>query len=277
MSWKALSWATEARCGSPVVKLVLILLANKADEDFSCYPSIRTLMDESEAARSTVIRALGTLEQDGFLTRRAQYHRSGAQRSTRYYLNHPDAVLPDEAGGVTDGPSRLAQTPPGSSERRGPSHSRTRGVAQRHPPRVAQRDPLNPPCEPPSDPAPSSPADDVLNGLPAPWTVGRADRAQLSPAITKALGDGWEVEDLILFLSRNPQGVRFPARVLTSRLADLPAPPRTLTGPSPVALLPWCGECEDERSRTITIYRENGTEAATFCPKCSPQSARSAG
>ncbi len=91
MSWKALDWATESDISSPTTKFVLHLLANKADEEFSCYPSIRTLMAESGAGRSTVMRALQELEATGFITRRPQFHDSGAQRSTRYYLNHPQA------------------------------------------------------------------------------------------------------------------------------------------------------------------------------------------
>src|SRR5262245_22224339 len=91
MSWKALDWATESDIRSPTTKFVLHLLANKADEDFSCYPSIRTLMAESGAGRSTVMRALKELEATGFITRRPQFHDSGAQRSTRYYLSHLQA------------------------------------------------------------------------------------------------------------------------------------------------------------------------------------------
>lgn len=36
----------------------------------------------------------------------------------------------------------------------------------------------------------------------------------------------------------------------------------------------WCGEYEDERSRTITVVLPDGTEVATFCPRCSPQAHR---
>ena len=113
MSWKALDWATESDIGSPTTKFVLHLLANKADEDFSCYPSIRTLMAESGAGRSTVMRALQELEATGFITRRPQFHDSGAQRSTRYYLNHPQA--PHLAPRLTAGrgPSQN-ETPRGS-------------------------------------------------------------------------------------------------------------------------------------------------------------------
>jgi DNA-binding transcriptional MocR family regulator len=89
MSWKAVDWATDSDVGSPITKLILILLANKADESFSCYPSIRTLMSESGAGRSTVLRALKDLETNGFITRQPQFRESGAQRSTRYYLTIP--------------------------------------------------------------------------------------------------------------------------------------------------------------------------------------------
>src|SRR6478752_3209301 len=65
MSWKALDWATDINVGSPTMRLILILLANKADEQFSCYPSVRTLMAESCAARSTVLKALNGLEHEG--------------------------------------------------------------------------------------------------------------------------------------------------------------------------------------------------------------------
>ena len=47
MSWKALDWATGIRVGSPTMRLILILLANKADEKFSCYPSVGTLVTQS--------------------------------------------------------------------------------------------------------------------------------------------------------------------------------------------------------------------------------------
>ena len=91
MSWEALAWAKDSDITQPVAKFILVLLANKADENFSCYPSIRTLMAESGAGRSTVLRALSHLEARGFITRRPQFHDSGARRSTRYYLNHPRA------------------------------------------------------------------------------------------------------------------------------------------------------------------------------------------
>ena len=89
MRWKALDWATDSQVGSSTTKFILLLLANKADENFSCYPSIRTLMADSDAGRSTVMRALKELEASGFITREPQFHDSGGRRSNRYYLNDP--------------------------------------------------------------------------------------------------------------------------------------------------------------------------------------------
>jgi ferredoxin len=32
--------------------------------------------------------------------------------------------------------------------------------------------------------------------------------------------------------------------------------------------LPWCGECQDERPRTVTITRSDGSEVAALCSPC---------
>ncbi|MFV9633941.1 helix-turn-helix domain-containing protein [Mycobacterium neumannii] len=236
------------------MRLVLILLANKADENFSCYPSVRTLMAEASAGRSTVLRALKALEAEGLITRVAQYHESGAQRSSRYFLNHPDA--PHLEPGPESGPLDP------QAGRRG-SHPGTPTVQHRDPPGVQDRDPLNPPHEPPSEPSPTG----LLESMPEPWRLSRGEAARISPAISRALASGWTTHSLTTHLSQRPDGVRNPAAVLARRLADLPAPPRTAARRG----TPWCGECEDEQSRTITVTLPDGTEAAAFCPRCSPQ------
>jgi Helix-turn-helix domain len=115
MSWSALAWATDSDVGSSAAKFILILLANKADENYSCYPSIRTLMAESNAGRSTVLRALKDLETRGFISRRPQFHDSGARRSTRYYLNHPLAPHLSPSPDPAPPPSRSG-TPRSRSE-----------------------------------------------------------------------------------------------------------------------------------------------------------------
>ncbi|MBJ8343007.1 helix-turn-helix domain-containing protein [Antrihabitans sp. YC3-6] len=259
MSWKAVDWATDADVGSPTLKLILILLANKADERFSCFPSIRTLMSESGAGRSTVLRALKTLEGDGLVTRRAQFHDSGAQRSSRYFLNHPDAPHLSP---------RPESTPPGPTPKRRPVRRETEGVSYRDPTGESVVDPNNPSREPPSESDDAGAA--LLQSLPPPWTVGRKDRVTLAPKIDAALRAGWDAKHLADYLAKNPTGVRFPARVLMARLADLPAPPVYSTK-HVSARAPWCGECEDSLSRTVTVIQWDGSDGAAFCPRCSPQ------
>ena len=133
---------------------------------------------------------------------------------------------------------------------------------------MPNRDPLKPPIEPPTEPAAG--ATSALGPLPESWRVGGKDAEFLIPAFEAALASGWTLENLIPHISQNPGGVRSPARVLSRRLADLPHPPPRPCPPT----IAWCGQCEDERSRTVTIAMPDGTEAAAFCPRCSPQAQR---
>ena len=261
MSWGALAWATDLDVGSSAAKFILILLANKADENFSCYPSIRTLMAESNAGRSTVLRALRDLETRGFISRRPQFHDPGAQRSTRY-LNHP--LAPHLSHRPDPGPPRPDLGPPGPAAKRPPSQCGTGTVSERDPPGVPQRDPLNPATESPSEP--SEGAAGILRAVTEAWKLRTREALSLLPAVGSALAHGWPAADLTDQLVRNTNGVRHPVRVLARRLTDPPPPP----DPHP-ATVPWCGECEDTHSRTITVTAPDGTEAARFCPRCSPQ------
>ncbi|WP_235892549.1 helix-turn-helix domain-containing protein [Mycolicibacterium hodleri] len=236
------------------MRLVLILLANRADEKFSCYPSVRTLTSESCAARSTIMAALSRLERQGLIQRVAQYHDSGARRPSSYLLNHPDA------------PHRRVRSDLGL-----PQSVNTTGAVRcterEDPPPVPQRvhgaDPLNRLREPPSEPSTTF----VLESLPTPWRVSGKDARKLSPAIEAAFAAGWTSQTLVAHLSSRPEGVRHPAAVLARRLSELPAPPSISAG----RRTPWCGECEDPLSRTITVTQADGTEAAIFCPRCSSQ------
>ena len=122
---------------------------------------------------------------------------------------------------------------------------------------------MNPPEEPPSEPSLTI----LLQSMPEPWRLSGEEAMKLSPAVEYALASGWTSQTLKAHLSRRPDGVRYPAAVLARRLAVLPTPP----SPSLRRKTPWCGECEDEQSRTITVTLPDGTEAAAFCPSCSPQ------
>ncbi|MCE5310477.1 MAG: helix-turn-helix domain-containing protein [Acidobacteriales bacterium] len=55
--------------GDPQAKLVLLRLADRADKDGICWPSLNTLAAETELHRSTVCRKLDELESAKFITR----------------------------------------------------------------------------------------------------------------------------------------------------------------------------------------------------------------
>jgi hypothetical protein len=137
-------------------------------------------------------------------------------------------------------------------------------VSQWDPPGGPQRDPLNPSTESPSEPSDSAAL--ILETVTQAWKLGTRESRSLLPAVKSALAHGWPAEDLTDRLIQNPNGVRDPVRVLARRLTNLGQ-----VADPPAATLPWCGECEDAPSRTITVTEPDGTEAARFCPQCSPQ------
>ena len=68
MSVRAIEWARAQRTGSLTTKAVLAYLAERANDDGECWPSVDLIADEMEAGRRTVIRAIGTLAKGGWLT-----------------------------------------------------------------------------------------------------------------------------------------------------------------------------------------------------------------
>lgn len=69
MSMEAMTWAIEVRGIKSPQKLVLLLLANRHNNDTGmCYPSIPRICRESGMHRATVIRAINALEKAGLLT-----------------------------------------------------------------------------------------------------------------------------------------------------------------------------------------------------------------
>ena len=67
MSLSIIVSAMKAKVGSPLRKLVLIKLADNANDKGECWPSYAHIADHCEMGRSTVRKHIKKLEEDGFL------------------------------------------------------------------------------------------------------------------------------------------------------------------------------------------------------------------
>ena len=123
MSAKAMFWALDLEGLSSTQKLVLILLANHANEDDVCWPSITRLTKKAGLGRATVFRALDELERQGIVTRTERVHEKGG-RSTSLFTLQIEASVGVSARPVVSDP---------------PSHSETPPVSPRDPPRLTVR------------------------------------------------------------------------------------------------------------------------------------------
>ncbi len=66
--------------------LVAFYLINRADQENTCFPGVKTIAKECHMSTRTVQRALNDLEEVGFLKRESRFHEMGGQRSNMYYL-----------------------------------------------------------------------------------------------------------------------------------------------------------------------------------------------
>ncbi len=62
MSVKAMAWAKAQKAGGPGIKAVLLVLADYADEQWSCFPGQQRIAEETEQSIRTVRAQLETLE-----------------------------------------------------------------------------------------------------------------------------------------------------------------------------------------------------------------------
>ena len=127
MSMEAMTWAKDQVTGSATKKLLLIILADYSDATGFSYPSIGTLARQAELERTTVIRRLADLEEQGLIRKKERHCRRGRQASNGYFLQLPHPV---------EG-CRAPPSPPAG------------GVAQRHPRGSHSATPI---LEPPKEP-----------------------------------------------------------------------------------------------------------------------------
>ncbi|ELD5840357.1 helix-turn-helix domain-containing protein [Escherichia coli] len=104
MSMNLMAKAMNIKVGNPLRKLVLIKLADNANDNGECWPSYQHVADQCEVSRSTVKSHIRALEEMGLLKR--EFRRKGElNQSNVFYLTLDDAQqIQPESGGAGAAP-----------------------------------------------------------------------------------------------------------------------------------------------------------------------------
>jgi hypothetical protein len=94
MSWQALAWAIKQKTGSPGCKLLLLALANHANQHGRCWPSQQALADCTELSTKSVGRHGRELQSAGLLTMSQQSRAKGQWPTLEYQLHIPTEPQP---------------------------------------------------------------------------------------------------------------------------------------------------------------------------------------
>ena len=116
MSVQALAWALDQPIDSHGAKLLLITLANYADERGHAWPGQSTLASHVRADRKSIIRWLQALERDGYLSVERRGGEGAGRKPNRYRLALPlPGQSPNRAtlGKVPPAPPAKSQPDPG--------------------------------------------------------------------------------------------------------------------------------------------------------------------
>lgn len=92
MSLKAMTAAMELRGVTASEKLLLLALANYADEDGNCFPSQSRLAEDACLSLRTVVTLLAALEERKFITRERRSRRNGSRTSDAITLHFAESL-----------------------------------------------------------------------------------------------------------------------------------------------------------------------------------------
>lgn len=110
MSMELMVKAMKTKVGNPLRKLVLIKLADNANDMGECWPSYQHVADQCEIARSTVKSHIRELEKAGLVRR--EYRRKGEiNQSNLFHLNLDGGFFPAPGGRAADDLPRAAENP----------------------------------------------------------------------------------------------------------------------------------------------------------------------
>jgi hypothetical protein len=86
MSVKAMQWVFEQRF-EPTDLSIMIVLADRANENDQCYPGHDSILERVNIGRRTLVRRLASLEERGYISRDRRVKPNGARTSDLYTLS----------------------------------------------------------------------------------------------------------------------------------------------------------------------------------------------
>lgn len=132
-------------------RFVLLALADRADQSGYCWPSYNDIASRCAISRSTAIRTVKALEEEGWLSRQSRRkHHSSEQTSNGYLINSEllEVVAPRDQGSSTVTPPSSTVTPPLVAPRHQGGSTVTPGVVAQCYPNPQLESPINPKNEP---------------------------------------------------------------------------------------------------------------------------------
>jgi hypothetical protein len=99
MSIEAMNAVAKMQLGSSGRKFVALALANFADEDWACFPSVRKISEWTALSDKAVRDHLASLESEGFLVRERVRREDGTLGVYRYFIQRQISPVADFASG----------------------------------------------------------------------------------------------------------------------------------------------------------------------------------
>lgn len=123
MSMRLMVQAMNCEVGNPARKLVLLKLADNANDDGVCFPSYQYIADKCEMSKRSAISHIDDLIKMGFVTKKARKNKDGS--SANLYLLHLEQGSEKSAPGGENISLGSEKSAPGGSEKSAPitSHS----------------------------------------------------------------------------------------------------------------------------------------------------------
>ena len=121
MSMRLMVQAMNCEVGNPARKLVLLKLADNANDDGICFPSYQYIADKCEMSKRSAISHIDDLIKMGFVTKKARKNKDGS--SANLYLLHLEQGSEKSAPGGENISLGSEKSAPGGSEKSAPGGS----------------------------------------------------------------------------------------------------------------------------------------------------------